>query len=155
MFFVWCVPTLWAVCSLVQWEFPGDELIHYGLASLPGIWVLLLVDVDPLPDPWFRVWILSAGVLVMGGLGWAMDRLHLTKRQWLMTAGVAVLTVATAIAFLAESSARGLKATENQMVILPLALQISVVLSLLGKGGSWCWRRLRAADRNQQTPSTD
>jgi hypothetical protein len=75
------LPAMWGVTCFVEFFFPGDEYFYWAAASLPGLWIILLKgnagDIHSVLLP-----VVLGGAAVMSAVGFAMDRLRLSKAIW-------------------------------------------------------------------------
>jgi len=83
-FFVTLLPVIWTAIATISFLHPGDEYRFFVLSSIAGSWVcFLLPNIGHLSD---RLWlILLTGFVVLGFLGFLMDKLKLSQRLWLIT----------------------------------------------------------------------
>jgi hypothetical protein len=77
------VPASWAILDGINFLYPGDEYGGFAASSLPGLWIMPLVD-GPVHPVHFLAPILVAGSLTMAVLGWAMDRLRVPWIPWML-----------------------------------------------------------------------
>ena len=83
--FVWLVPLLWSVCSLVSFEFPGDEYGIYALSSMAGTWMVILFKIQgDIHDFVFRGTITATGAVVMLLAGLILHKLRVKIKLWLV-----------------------------------------------------------------------
>jgi hypothetical protein len=134
-FFVWLLPLLWVACSAGQWRFPGDEYGFYVVSALPAAWAALFILVGRVPQEMIPICVLLAGVPVMAGIGWVMDRLGVRRVFWAvlcLAAGIAVLGV-TLGSFPSLERAIGKNGSLWAYVLLAstLGLYAGVVLSVI------------------------
>ncbi len=82
-FFLLVVPGLWVTCSLIHFQFPGDEYALWVIDSMAGSWVYFLVpNVGDILQGWSRFSVAGAGALVMAMVGWILCWLNVRKRIW-------------------------------------------------------------------------
>jgi len=95
-FLVWVLPLLWGACSLAQWGSPGDEYGFYALSALPAAWLAPLLFLGRVSQGAIPIFVLLAGVPVMAGTGWVMDRLRIRRDLWValcLVGGIAAFCV--------------------------------------------------------------
>jgi len=83
-FFLLAVPGLWVACSLIHFQFPGDEYTLWAIGSMAGSWIfLLLPNVGDIHQGWIRCSVAGTGALVMTMVGWILCGLNVRKRIWI------------------------------------------------------------------------
>jgi hypothetical protein len=91
--FVWLVPVLWMGGVALGYKHPGDEYGLWVISALPGMWIgWVLGSVGDIGS--FLPKLLLAGGLVMGGLGWLMDRLRVPFLAWCLGVGLGTVGIA-------------------------------------------------------------
>jgi hypothetical protein len=82
-FFVLLVPLAWGGCSLVHFQFPGDEYAMYFISSMAGAWLCIFVRIGDIHQWWIPWSVAATGASVMAGVGWALMRLAASHWLWL------------------------------------------------------------------------
>ena len=82
--FLIVLPLVWGVTCFVEFSFPGDEYAMWAMASMPGAWILFLLEnINVVHGNSFMI-VVFAGMAVMAAVGFAMDRLRVLKWAWLI-----------------------------------------------------------------------
>jgi hypothetical protein len=131
--FIWLVPLMWAVGSLLQRRAAGDENAFYVASSLPGIWLGILgsMGARSVSKEMLAILVVLAGAPIMAMLGWAMDYLQVRKRVW------AVVYIVGAIGILAltlsgyDSIQHAINKNGSLQAYVLLALNLGLFLSVL------------------------
>jgi len=83
-FFRLAVPLLWCICSLIHFQFPGDEYALWVIDSMAGSWIFwLLPKVGDIHQGWIRGSVAGAGALMMAMAGSILCGLNVRKRVWI------------------------------------------------------------------------
>ncbi len=77
---VWLVPSLWSICAFGSWHHPGDEYGMFVASALAAIWLVFLLDFGHLSEVYLLL--IAAGALPMAGLGFILDRFHVSRLFW-------------------------------------------------------------------------
>lgn len=94
--FVWLLPFLWAVCSVMSFRFPGDEYGLYAISSMVGTWIVMVVDMPgDIHHPAFWISITVTGAIIMSLAGLVLSLLRAKIKLWL------ILYIAAAVLFFA------------------------------------------------------
>jgi hypothetical protein len=81
-FYLLVLPSMWAVCSLLHWQHPGDEYAMYFISSIAGSWIWLLIPVGDIHNPLIPSSVAAVGALGMAGMGWVLTRIRAPKAVW-------------------------------------------------------------------------
>jgi len=73
-FFIWIIPVIWAACSLIHFNFPGDEYYLYAFASIAGSWIVFIISFGDIHNPVVPISIALTGAIIMLGIGFLMDK---------------------------------------------------------------------------------
>lgn len=130
-FFVWLLPVLWSICSLFHYNFPGDEYGMYGIASIVGAWIVLIVKVGDVNHPMFPISIAVTGAIVMTGVGWFMDRMRIWKKLWVIIFAICVVAVFTLSIFSYPSLEKALSKNGSWWAYILFSINIGVYLSVV------------------------
>jgi hypothetical protein len=162
-FFVWVLPILWGACSLAQSKSPGDENGFYVLSSIPAAWIAPFILLGCGSKEAIPVFVVLAGVPVMAGIGWGMDRLRVRKILWAvlyLAGGLAALVLALS-SF--PSIERAVSANGSLWAYVLLAsnlglyasVALSVILTCIARGVRWsaaiskeAWRAIKEPDHH-------
>lgn len=145
VFYVWVLPVLWAGCAVAQYRFPGDENAFAAVSSIPALWAALFLLAARVPKESIPVLVVLAGVPVMAGIGWVMDRVRVRKIPWAglyLVTGLAVLYVVLR-SFPSREKAISKNGSLGAYILLSanlglyLSVPLSVVLTCIGR----LWRR--------------
>jgi len=90
-FFTLLIPLAWGGCSLVHFQFPGDEYALYFISSLAGSWFCFFIQIGDIHQWWIPWSIAATGASVMTGVGWVLARLGVPRRLWLVLFAVSAL----------------------------------------------------------------
>ncbi len=135
IFFVWILPLLWAACSLVQSQSPGDENGFYVVSSLPAAWMAPFLLLGHASKEMIPIYVVLAGLPIMVGVGWVMDRLEIRKVVWAIVYLVAGITIFFLVvgSFPSLERAIGKNGSLWAYVVLAsnLGLYASVILSVI------------------------
>ena len=83
--YVWLLPLLWSVCSLISFEFPGDEYGIYVISSIAGIWAVPLFNIHgDIHKFAFRGGITAAGIIVILIMGFILAKLLVKMKLWFL-----------------------------------------------------------------------
>ncbi len=120
---------------MVQSRVPGDEYGFYVVSSLPAAWIAPLLLLGHVSFEAMVVPVIVAGVPVMAGLGWVMDRLQVHKALWAtldLGAGLAALFLALR-SFPSPERAVAKNGSFGAYLVLSVCvgLYLSVILSLV------------------------
>ena len=136
--YIWILPLLWASCSLIHFQFPGDEYGMYGISSIAGLWIAFIVRLGDQHNPMFPVAIALAGAIVMSVIGFLMDRIRIRKTIWAILFVVAALAVFVMSIKSYPTIERALSKNGSWWAYvffsLNVGLYFSVLLSFLVKG---------------------
>ncbi len=130
-FYVWCVPLVFAVVSLLSFQWPGDEYALWVASSIVGVWWGFIFQVGDIQQ-WHIPWLTAAvGMVVLAPLGWALDRLRLDRRLWL-----GLLVVGTIGMFLwsilsYESIDRAIRKNGSLQAYLLASINMGLYLSII------------------------
>ncbi|MHC4694722.1 MAG: hypothetical protein ACYS67_18445 [Planctomycetota bacterium] len=81
--YVWLLPLLWSVCSLLSFEFPGDEYGIYAVSSMAGTWALFLFNIQgDIHKFAFRGTITATGIIVILIAGFILAKLRVKLKLW-------------------------------------------------------------------------
>ncbi|MBA3314048.1 MAG: hypothetical protein M3552_00225 [Planctomycetota bacterium] len=153
------VPTVWAITSLVNFRFPGDEYGGWGAGSLPGLWVVPLIDGSPLP---LLPFVLVGGFVVMMALGAILDKLSSPWMPWysiwLIAAGAIFGYSLSRFPSWDRAMSKNGSIEAYLLPALNLGLLFSTVTMILATGcyrlvkfAVWRWHRL-TSDRSLPLP---
>ena len=96
--YVWLLPLLWSICSLLSFQFPGDEYAIYAVTSMAGTWAVILFKIQgDIHDFAFRGTITITGAIVMLTAGILLAKLRVKMRLWF------VIYIIAAVVFLVVS----------------------------------------------------
>jgi hypothetical protein len=145
VFYIWVLPALWAGCALAQYRFPGDENAFAVVSSIPALWAALFFFAARVPKESIPVLVILAGVPVMAGIGWVMDRVRVRKALW---AGL-WLAIGLAVLYLMLRSFPSLERAISKngslwayiLLSASLGLYLSVPLSMVLTSIARLWRR--------------
>jgi hypothetical protein len=99
--YVWLLPLLWSVCSLLSFEFPGDEYGIYAVSSMAGTWALFLFNIQgDIHKFAFRGTITATGIIVILIAGFILAKLRVKLKLWF----VLYITLAVVIMVLTINS---------------------------------------------------
>ncbi|MHC4087877.1 MAG: hypothetical protein ACYSU3_17690 [Planctomycetota bacterium] len=81
--YVWLLPLLWSTCSLLSFQFPGDEYAIYAVSSMAGTWAVVLFNIQgDIHDFSFRGTITTTGIVVMLITGFILAKLRVKIKLW-------------------------------------------------------------------------
>ena len=81
-FFVWLLPLLWMVTSVLSFQWPGDEYGLWSFGSLAGLWIVYLIG-NIGNTARIAIFVIIAGSVSMVPLGLLLDMLRVRRRLWL------------------------------------------------------------------------
>ena len=91
--YVWLLPLVWSVCSFLSFQFPGDEYMLYGISSIIGTWVVMVIDMPgDIHHPAFWMSITATGAIIMALIGLGMSVLRV-KIKLLLILQVSVAAI--------------------------------------------------------------
>ncbi len=98
-FFVWLLPLLWMVTSVLSFQWPGDEYGLWSFGSLAGLWIVYLIG-NIGNTARIAIFVIIAGSVSMVPLGLLLDMLRVRRRLWLLlyllfAAGICVTALAS------------------------------------------------------------
>jgi hypothetical protein len=134
--YVWLLPSLWSICSLLSFRFPGDEYGIYAVSSMAGTWAVFLFNIQgDIHKFAFRGTITTAGIIVMLIVGFILDKLRVKLKLWL----VLYITLAALILVMTISSYPSIEKALSKngswwaymFGSLNLGLYASVILSVI------------------------
>lgn len=83
--YVWLLPLVWATCSVLSFQFPGDEYALYAISSMIGTWVVMVIDMPgDIHHPAFWVSITVTGAIIMSLVGLGMSVLRTKIKLWVI-----------------------------------------------------------------------
>jgi len=82
--FVWLLPLIWTICSLLSFRFPGDEYALYVISSIAGVWITFVVQLANINSPFFLFVVTTVGALVMAVVGFLLAKLRIKLSLWLI-----------------------------------------------------------------------
>lgn len=83
--YVWLLPLLWSICSLLSFQFPGDEYAIYAVSSMAGTWAVFLLNIQgDIHDFAFRGTITTTGIIVMLIASFILAKLRVKIKLWLV-----------------------------------------------------------------------
>lgn len=151
IFFIWVLPLLWAVGSLMQSGAAGDENGFYVLSSLPAAWIARFVFAgrERVPEETLPVLVVLAGLPIMAAIGWVMDHLHVRRRLWAivyLVGAASILTLALAgYGRIERAISKNGSLRAYVLLASSLGLFLSVFLATLLSGVARCVVRFREA----------
>jgi hypothetical protein len=134
--YVWLLPLLWSICSLLSFEFPGDEYGIYAVSSMAGTWAVFLFNIQgDIHKFAFRGTITTTGIIVMLIMGFILAKLRVKMKLWF----VLYLTLAAVILAITINSYPSLEKALSKngswwayiFGSLNLGLYASVILSVI------------------------
>jgi len=147
-FFVWIVPLLWLVISVLSIREPGDDwggwLWVFG--SIAGSWIIFLSSADYYS---ITTTVSILGTIIMTIGGFCMDRLKISKKVFFIIAGIIAMVILT----LNEMEYYGNTITyvdiKLQCTVLTLSCNLGLTITTAGSiivGGLVTgWKSLRRA----------
>jgi hypothetical protein len=146
-FFVWLLPATWAACSLIHNQFPGEDYSMCLVASAPGAWIALLIDVGDIHNPAIPISIALTGSIVMAAVGLLMDMAPVNRRIWRTVFAVGVCAVFGAAVMSRGSLERALADSGSLRAGVFLSIgagvYLSAVATLAEAGLARIWRQER------------
>jgi hypothetical protein len=129
-FFVILLPIIWAATATISFLHPGDEYRFFVLSSIAGSWVcFLLPNSGHLSDV---LWlILLTGFVVLGFLGFLMDKLNMSQRLWLVTFATCSFVILVWILTKYSSLHRAIQANGSITAYVVGASNIGLYLSVI------------------------
>ncbi|HUS72500.1 MAG TPA: hypothetical protein VMY06_05485 [Sedimentisphaerales bacterium] len=134
--YVWLLPFFWSICSLVSFEFPGDEYAIYAVSSMAGTWAVFLLNIQgDIHKFAFRGTITTTGIIVMLIVGFILAKLRVKLILWF----VLYITLAAVILAITISSYPSIEKALSKngswwayiFGSLNLGLYASVILSVI------------------------
>ena len=147
IFYTWVVPLLWTVGSMLSFRWPGDEYALCAIASMPGVWIRLLMGNGDVHDPMFLISIVVAGAFIMALVGLLMDRCRLRRTLWKLLFVVCALLVLVVAITSHPSLERALGKHGSWWAYvffsMNIGLHLSILLSFAGRGLEGLWVRTK------------
>lgn len=108
-FFLVIAPILWSACSLLHFEYPGDEYGMWVSSSVAGSWVVLFMhNIGDIRHSLVRYYVAGAGALTFAGAGWILLELRASARTWAKVWGCLAILIPLALIGRFESPARAI-----------------------------------------------
>ena len=149
IFYIWLLPLLWAVFTVISFFRSGDEHGCFFFGAIAGTWVGYLCWFDSMASALPAV--LTAGVIIIGLAGGLMDLLGVGKRLWFVL--FVLLWVGTVSVCARQYESFDRIAGKHGSVLAPasmalnLALYASIVLSISVTIPQRIWRWGRRSKR--------
>jgi hypothetical protein len=83
-FFSVVLPLVWAIVSFISYFHPGDEYRIYAYSNIIGIWIFFFTNAIDIYSLLFPALTASIGAVFMALVGLGLDRLHGSKKLWLL-----------------------------------------------------------------------
>lgn len=82
IFFLWFIPILWAGCSLLSFQFPGDEYGLWALSSIAGVWIGKVFPFGDIHNSVIPLSVALVGAAAITPFGLLMDLLRVGRVLW-------------------------------------------------------------------------
>ena len=82
-FFLWFLPLTFAICSVISFQYPGDEYALWGYSSIAGTWIWFVFQAGDMHNPMIPALAAGTGALVMAIPGLLLTKLKTNIRLWL------------------------------------------------------------------------
>ena len=130
--FIWLLPLIWAVGSLMQRGAAGDENGFYVVSSLPGIWlgIVSTLSARSVSKEMLAILVVLAGAPIMALPGWVMDYLKVRKRIWIIVYIVGAAGILGLILSSYDSIQHAINKNGSLKAYVLLALNLSLFLSV-------------------------
>ena len=144
--FVWLLPLVWVVCSLLSFIFPGDEYALYGISSFVGVWIVLVVDLPgDIHSPVFPLAIAVTGSVIMACFGLILTKLRVNIKLWLVLYTISAIAILVLTISSFPSLDRAIRKNGSLFAYIfysmNMAMYTAVFLSITGKGLTWLFRK--------------
>lgn len=139
LFYLWLLPPLWGIFTVISFFYSGDEHALFAYGSLAGTWICFLYEFNTLEQALIPV--LATGAVILALIGLLLDWLRVKKRLWLF-----VFVLIAVLLFLFQFSMygsieriRGKHGSVLGLVIVACnwgiygAMMLSVSVTLLGR----------------------
>lgn len=150
---VWLVPILWSASAFGSWHHPGDEYGMFIVSVLPAAWIAFFLQIGRLSDVYLPL--IAAGIPPMAALGFALDRLPISRRLW------AAVYIAGGLGWFAwgllqfpsleAATAKNGSISSYAYCAANLGLYVSLLLFLVGGAIIWLGRLLFSSGRSSTT----
>lgn len=81
-FYLLFSPLAWAGCSLLHFQYPGDEYAMYFISSVAGSWIFSIFQAGDIHNPLIPLSVAATGAVVIAAAGWLLVRLRVRKALW-------------------------------------------------------------------------
>ncbi len=100
LFYLWLLPLLWSIFTVISFFYSGDEHALFAYGSLAGTWICFLYEFNTLEQALIPV--LAIGAVILALIGFLLDWLRVKKRLWLF-----VFVLIAVLLFLCQFSMYG------------------------------------------------
>ena len=146
-FYIWMIPLIWAIFSILQFREPGDDYGLYAFSSFVGVWILFLTRQGDVHSLIFPLSITLAGTIVMLLIGLWMDKVRIRKIIWIAIYIISVLAIFYISINAYPSIEHALSKNGSWWAYIffsiNMGLHVSILLSFFGKGIGSIWKKIK------------
>jgi hypothetical protein len=140
VFYTWLLPVVWTTCSLMSYQFPGDEYGGYAISSIAGIWIAFFIKNINIHDPILPISVAATGAIVMTGIGFLMDRLKVNKLIWAIIGSLCAITIFILSIISFRDRHLGITAF---FYSINMGLYFSIFMSVFIAMARWLWKTMK------------
>lgn len=134
-FYLYALPLIWMITSIVSYFHPGDEYGLYGISCFAGTWIYFFFDTPEVHSFLFPLLLSATGTIVMLVPSLLLYKLKTSKKLWLIlyiffTAAL-LFTMLSAYPSLKKALSKNGSYTAYIAASLNLGLYYSITLSII------------------------